>query len=85
MMMIFVNGKEQEVIANAATIDAYFKLVLSSLGVLVILRYSIQGLGYSNLSMMSGVMEMIARCGVSIWLVPALAWTGVCYADPVAG
>ena len=29
-------------------------------------------------------MEMIARCGVSIWLVPILAWTGICYADPVA-
>ena len=40
--------------------------------------------GYSNLSMMSGVMEMLARCGVSLWLVPALTWTGVCYADPVA-
>ena len=44
----------------------------------------IQGLGYSNLSMLSGVMEMIARCGVSLWLVPALAWTGVCFGDPVA-
>ena len=54
------------------------------LGLLTILRYSIQGLGYSNLSMMSGVMEMIARCGVSLWLVPALAWTGVCFGDPVA-
>ena len=29
-------------------------------------------------------MEMIARCGVSLWLVPALAWTGVCFGDPVA-
>ena len=29
-------------------------------------------------------MEMIARCGVSLWLVPALAWTGVCLGDPVA-
>lgn len=27
---------------------------------------------------------MIARCGVSLWLVPALAWTGVCFGDPVA-
>ena len=34
--------------------------------------------------MLSGVMEMIARCGVSLWLVPALAWTGVCFGDPVA-
>ena len=54
------------------------------LGLLTILRYSIQGLGYSNLSILSGVMEMIARCGVSLWLVPALAWTGVCFGAPVA-
>lgn len=37
-----------------------------------------------QISMQSGVMEMIARCGVSLWLVPALAWTGVCFGDPVA-
>lgn len=84
MIMLFVNGNEQEVIKNAARLMRICNWFYPSLGVLVILRYSIQGLGYSNLSMMSGVMEMIARCGVSIWLVPALAWTGVCYADPVA-
>ena len=37
-----------------------------------------------QISMLSGVMEMIARYGVSLWLVPALAWTGVCFGDPVA-
>ena len=37
-----------------------------------------------QISILSGVMEMIARCGVSLWLVPALAWTGVCFGDPVA-
>lgn len=84
MMILFVNGTEQEVIDNAARLMRICNWFYPSLGVLVILRYSIQGLGYSNLSMMSGIMEMIARCGVSIWLVPALAWTGVCYADPVA-
>ena len=84
MMMLFVNGGEQEVIANAAQLMRISNWFYPALGVLVILRYSIQGLGYSNLSMMSGVMEMIARCGVSLWLVPAWAWLGVCYADPVA-
>ena len=54
------------------------------LGMLTILRYSIQGLGYSNLSILSGVMEMIARAGVSIWLIPAIGWLGVCWGDPVA-
>ena len=84
MMMLFVNGNEQDVILNAARLMRISNWFYPALGVLVILRYSIQGLGYSNLSMMSGVMEMIARCGVSIWLVPILAWTGICYADPVA-
>ena len=84
MMMLFVNNGEQEVIANAALLMRIANWFYPSLGVLVILRYSIQGLGYSNLSLMSGVMEMIARCGVSLWLVPALAWLGVCYGDPVA-
>ena len=84
MMMLFVNSGEQEVIANAAQLMRIANWFYPSLGVLVILRYSIQGLGYSNLSMMSGVMEMIARCGVSLWLVPTFAWLGVCYADPVA-
>ena len=84
MMMLFVDHTETAVISNAAMfmrIACYFYPVL---GLLVILRYSIQGLGYSNLSMMSGVMEMIARCGVSLWLVPALGFLGVCYGDPVA-
>lgn len=84
MMMLFVNGGEQEVIANAAQLMRISNWFYPALGVLVILRYSIQGLGYSNLSVMSGVMEMLARCGVSLWMVPAMAWLGVCYADPVA-
>lgn len=84
MMMLFVNGGEQEVIANAAQLMRISNWFYPALGVLVILRYSIQGLGYSNLSMMSGVMEMLARCGVSLWMVPVMAWLGVCYADPVA-
>lgn len=84
MMMLFVDAQETAIIDNASLfmrIAAYFYPVL---GLLTILRYSIQGLGYSNLSMLSGVMEMIARCGVSLWLVPAWGFLGVCYGDPVA-
>ncbi len=84
MMMLFVNSGEQEVIRNAALFMRIANYFYPALGLLTILRYSIQGLGYSNLSMLSGVMEMMARCGVSLWLVPALAFTGVCLGDPVA-
>lgn len=84
MMMLFVKSGEQEVIDNAAMFMRIANYFYPALGLLTIFRYSIQGLGYSNLSMISGVMEMIARCGVSLWLVPALAFKGVCLGDPVA-
>lgn len=84
MMLLFVKSTESEIISNAAMymrISSYFFPVL---GILTILRYSLQGLGFSNLSMLSGVMEMIARCGVSLWLVPTFLFLGVCYGDPTA-
>lgn len=84
MMMLFVDKGEAEVVTYAAQFMRIANYFYPCLGLLTILRYSIQGLGYSNLSMLRGVMEMIARCGVSLWLVPALAWTGVCFGDPVA-
>ena len=84
MMRLFVDCGEAEVVGRAAQFMRIANYFYPALGLLTILRYSIQGLGFSNLSMLSGVMEMIARCGVSLWLVPALAWTGVCLGDPVA-
>ncbi len=84
MMRLFVDSGEAEVVGRAAQFMRIANYFYPALGLLTILRYSIQGLGFSNLSMLSGVMEMIARCGVSLWLVPTLAWTGVCLGDPVA-
>ena len=84
MMTLFVDKGEAEVVTYAAEFMRIACYFYPCLGLLTIFRYSIQGLGYSNLSMMSGVMEMIARCGVSLWLVPAFMWTGVCSGDPVA-
>ena len=66
MMMLFVDKGEAEVVTYAAQFMRIANYFYPCLGLLTILRYSIQGLGYSNLSMLSGVMEMIARCGVSL-------------------
>ncbi len=84
MMTLFVSSEEEAVVDNAALLMRIACCFYPALGTLTVLRYSIQGLGYSNLSMLSGVMEMIARCGVSIWIVPAFHFLGVCYGDPTA-
>lgn len=51
---------------------------------LCILRYTIQGVGYTNLAMLSGVLEMIARILVSLLAVPAFGYLAVCFGDPTA-
>ena len=33
---------------------------------------------------MAGVLEMIARSVVGVWMIPLLGFTGVCIASPVA-
>lgn len=81
---LFVDPSQTEIVKNSAMylqINSDFYMLL---GLLTIFRYSIQGLGYSNLSMCSGIAEMIARTGISIWLVPALGFLGVCLGDPTA-
>ena len=90
MMMIFVDVDAVSALPSMAIVDnaALFMRIANCfypvLGILTILRYSIQGMGYSNLALLSGVMEMIARCGVSLWIVPMFHFLGVCYGDPVA-
>ena len=84
IMLLFVDAGETEIIAQAAMlirINCWFYPVL---GLLTVLRYSIQGMGYARLSVCSGVMEMLARGGVSLFLVPAFQFLGVCFGDPVA-
>lgn len=84
MMALFVDPSQRQILDLASQymrISNYFYPVL---GMLTIFRYSIQGLGYSTLSLMSGVMEMLARCAVSIWMVPAMGFMGVCLGDPAA-
>lgn len=84
LSMIFVDSGQTAILnlsEEYMRISCFFYPVL---GLLTIFRYSIQGLGYSKLAMTSGVCEMVARCAVSWWLIPAVGFLGVCYADPAA-
>lgn len=84
MMTLFASPGEQHIVPHAAQLMRLATYFYPALALLALLRYSIQGLGFANLAMLSGVTEMIARAAVSLFLVPALAWLGVCLGDPVA-
>lgn len=82
--LIFVDPSEVEILDKTELFLHVASMFFPSLGLLCILRYTIQGVGYTNLAMFSGVAEMIARILVSIYAVPAFGFIAVCYGDPMA-
>ena len=84
MALLFLNPGEEALIGYTAqyitTLGAFF----FPLALVNILRFSIQGMGFSNLAILTGVMEMFARMGVATLLVPAIGYTGACFASPAA-
>lgn len=82
--LLFVDAAETEIVKDTVLFlhtSCYFFPIL---GLLCILRYTIQGAGYTNLAMLSGVSEMIARTLVSLYAVPAFGFLAVCFGDPTA-
>lgn len=65
----------QFLLANAAF---YFPLALVN-----IVRFMIQGMGFSPLATLAGVLEMVARAAVAM-LVPTMGYAVACFASPAA-
>ncbi len=53
------------------------------ISVLIILRYSLQGLGGKLAAVAEGVMEMTGNILSALFLVPALGYFGVCLCEPI--
>ena len=75
---------ETQIVALAQQYLLWNSLFFFPLGALIVWRYVIQGLGYSNVAMMAGVAEMVARTGVALVLVPWLGFFGAALANPAA-
>ncbi len=84
MALLFVSAAEVEIIKDTELFLHVAATFFPMLGLLCILRYSIQGVGYTTLAMLSGVSEMIARILVSVLAVPAFGYIAVCFGDPTA-
>ena len=82
--LIFVDPSETEILLDTELFLHVSCMFFPMLGLLCILRYTIQGVGFTNLAMFSGVAEMIARILVSLYAVPVFGFIAVCYGDPMA-
>lgn len=82
--LLFVEPTEHEILADTVRFLHISVSFFPVLGMLCVLRYTIQGVGYTNLAMLSGVSEMVARILVSLLAVPSLGYIAVCFGDPTA-
>ena len=81
---LFLDASETAIMANAQSFIFWNSVFYIPLAVLIIYRYTIQGLGFSGLAMFAGVAEMIARAMVGFWFVPLWGYFAACIASPVA-
>lgn len=84
MTLLFVSGRETEVIYASAKLLYYAGFFYWSLGILIMLRLCVQGLGFSGRAVFCGVVEMIARIAVSLLFVPSWGFLAICFADQAA-
>lgn len=84
LALMFVDPSEVEILKDTELFLHISCTFFWVVGILCILRYTIQGAGYTKLAMFSGVSEMIARVLVSLYAVPAWGFLAVCFGDPTA-
>ena len=86
-VMLFLSSTEPQLELLLGLTNQYI-LVLTAfffpLALVNILRFSIQGMGFSTLAILAGVLEMIARTVVGHFFVPNLGYTAACFASPAA-
>ncbi len=81
---LFVSGAEELVLDAAAECLVVFTAFYIPLAFVNIIRFLIQGMGYSGLAILAGVFEMIGRTLGAVVLIPMIGYMGACFASPIA-
>lgn len=84
LALIFVDASETEVLANVSfylKCAGYFYVMLA---ILNNTRMTIQGLGYSGLSIWCGLTELAARGIMSLFVIPKYGFIAACFTDQSA-
>ena len=82
--MVFLEAGDTACLDNAhlyLIINGAFYIPLALVN---IVRFLIQGMGYSMFAVLAGVMEMVGRTLVGVVLVPIFGFPAICFASPIA-
>lgn len=84
MALLFLDSPTQELITNIYYYVVANSAAYSLLALVNIVRFMIQGLGFSTFAILAGVAEMIARGIAGFVLVPVFGYSCVILANPLA-
>lgn len=82
--LLFVNPEETQIIELTHRFICASALFYVCLTLVNVVRFSIQGMGFSGLAIIAGIFEMAARAFAAVVLVPAIGFDGACLASPLA-
>ncbi len=82
--LLFVDAAETEILDQAWLYLVGNALFYIPLVLVNVVRFSIQGMGYSKFAILAGVCEMFGRSFVGFFLVPIFGYPVVCIGSPVA-
>lgn len=86
--MLFVNDTNGGSVEEILDLARQFLLINGAfyipLAFVNIVRFLIQGMGFSQIAIFAGVFEMLARGIVALCLVPFFGFNAVCFANPAA-
>lgn len=84
LLLLFLDADETVILANAYAFIRVNVLFYFPLALVNIVRFLIQGMGFSKLAVFAGAFEMLARGLAGFVLVPAFGFPAVCFANPLA-
>ena len=82
--MIFLEASDTACLDNAHLYLICNSAFYIPLALVNIVRFLIQGMGFSLFAVLAGVMEMIGRTLVAVVLVPVFGFPAICFASPIA-
>ena len=82
--LLFMDAGQTEIIGRVATFLAANSMFYIPLTFVNVVRFTIQGMGFSTFAILAGVCEMAARSLVGFCLVPVFGFLPACFASPLA-
>lgn len=84
LLLLFLDAGESAILNNAFAFISTNVLFYFPLALVNIVRFLIQGMGFSKLAVFAGAFEMLARGLAGFVLVPVFGFRAVCFANPLA-